>query len=92
MFVRKMIPRWKGSMPKTTPSGVMSGTTTTIFLALDLNGDGRINNGSELFGALSGNGFADLAQYDSDANGWIDENDEIFQRLKVWSGADDGGG
>ena len=54
------------------------------FLALDKNGDGQINDGSELFGALSGNGFADLAAYDIDKNGWIDEADEIFDRLKVW--------
>lgn len=54
------------------------------FLALDKNGDGIINDGSELFGASSGNGFADLAQYDKDGNGWIDEADEIFKNLRVW--------
>ncbi|MBR5336581.1 MAG: hypothetical protein IK152_01210 [Lachnospiraceae bacterium] len=54
------------------------------FLALDLNGDGRIGDGSELFGTKSGDGFADLAEYDSDGNGWIDENDDIFDKLKVW--------
>lgn len=55
------------------------------FLALDKNGDGQINDGSELFGALNGDGFADLAKYDSDGNGWIDEADEIFDKLLVWS-------
>lgn len=55
------------------------------FLALDKNGDGKINDGSELFGAKSGNGFADLAKYDSDGNGWIDEADEIFKDLMIWS-------
>lgn len=55
------------------------------FLALDLNGDGKINNGSELFGPGTGNGFSELAKYDSDHNGWIDENDPIFQQLKVWT-------
>ncbi len=54
------------------------------FLALDLNGDGIINDGSELFGAKSGNGFEDLAKYDSDGNGWIDENDKIFDKLRIW--------
>lgn len=54
------------------------------FLALDKNGDGVINDGSELFGTKSGNGFADLAKYDDDQNGWIDEADEIFSKLKVW--------
>ncbi len=55
------------------------------FLALDRNGDGVINDGSELFGAKSGDGFADLAKYDSDGNGWIDDNDEIFAKLMVWT-------
>ena len=54
------------------------------YLALDKNGDGQINDGSELFGTASGNGFADLAEYDEDGNGWIDENDAIWDKLKIW--------
>lgn len=54
------------------------------FLALDKNGDGRINDGSELFGTKSGDGFSDLAEYDSDGNGWIDENDPVFDKLLIW--------
>lgn len=54
------------------------------FLAYDKNNDGIINDGSELFGTKSGNGFYDLSAYDEDGNGWIDEADEIFQHLKVW--------
>lgn len=61
------------------------------FLALDKNGDGVINDGGELFGARSGNGFADLSGYDSDGNGWIDENDPIFSQLKVWVRDENGG-
>ena len=56
----------------------------SAFLALDLNGDGKINDGSELFGPKSGDGFKDLGKYDEDGNGWIDENDEIFEKLKLW--------
>lgn len=59
-------------------------TGSSGYLALDLNGDGTINNGRELFGTASGNGFLDLSGYDKDTNGWIDENDPIFSRLKVW--------
>lgn len=55
------------------------------FLALDKNGDGKINDGSELFGTKSGDGFADLSAYDEDGNGWIDEDDEIFDKLLIWS-------
>ena len=54
------------------------------FLALDKNGDGIINDGSELFGTQSGDGFKDLAQYDEDGNGFIDDGDSIFKDLKVW--------
>ncbi|MBQ9609074.1 MAG: hypothetical protein IJV15_06465 [Lachnospiraceae bacterium] len=54
------------------------------FLALDLNEDGVINDGNELFGTKTGDAFGDLRKYDSDGNGWIDENDEIFSKLKVW--------
>ena len=60
------------------------------FLALDENDDGVINDGSELFGALNGDGFADLSRYDIDKNGWIDENDEVFSHLKVWTKDKDG--
>ena len=55
------------------------------YLALDKNGDGKINDGSELFGPHSGNGFADLAKYDEDGNGWIDENDAIWEKLLIWT-------
>lgn len=62
------------------------------FLALDKNADGAINDGSELFGPSTGNGFAELQTLDSDGNNWIDENDAAFAQLQVWtkdgSGAD----
>lgn len=54
------------------------------YLALDKNNDGAINDGSELFGTASGDGFADLAKYDEDGNGWIDESDPIWNKLKIW--------
>ncbi|MDP3521545.1 MAG: hypothetical protein Q8S02_13075 [Hydrogenophaga sp.] len=54
------------------------------FLVLDKNGNGAVDNGRELFGALSGDGFADLAALDEDGNGWIDENDSAFDQLQVW--------
>ena len=60
------------------------------YLALDKNGDGIINNGNELFGAKSGNGFSDLAAYDSDSNGWIDENDDIWKKLLIWTKDENG--
>ena len=60
------------------------------FLALDKNSNGVIDNGSELFGTKSGDGFADLKKYDKDGNDWIDENDEIFNSLRIWEKNDKG--
>lgn len=60
------------------------------FLALDLNGDGKINDGSELFGTKSGDGFKDLAKYDADGNGWIDEADPIWEKLLIWTKDENG--
>ena len=54
------------------------------FLALDKNGDGAINDGSELFGTSSGDGFKDLSRYDDDGDGWIDEDDAIWSKLRIW--------
>jgi hypothetical protein len=55
------------------------------FLAYDRNGDGIINDGSELFGPESGDGFRDLAEQDRNGDSWIDEQDPIFESLKVWT-------
>lgn len=60
------------------------------FLALDKNKDGVINDGSELFGPNSGNGFSDLAQYDSDNNNFIDEGDPVYDSLRIWQRHEDG--
>ena len=68
-----------GELDEISQLGAKSG-----YLALDKNGDGVINDGSELFGTQSGDGFADLAKYDEDGNGWIDENDAIWSQLKIW--------
>lgn len=59
----------------------------SAYLAFDANCNGTIENGSELFGAAgahAGDGFADLARLDADANGWIDEADPAWNALGVW--------
>ena len=61
-------------------------------LALDLNGNGKIDDGREIFGnntflpdgTLAPHGYAALAQYDSNHDGKIDSHDEIWEKLRVW--------
>lgn len=66
---------------------------TAGFLALDINGNGVIDNGGELFGQftaigskgrLATNGYEALAQYDLNHDGVIDDKDPIFSKLVVW--------
>lgn len=60
-------------------------TKGNAFLALDANDNGIVDDGKELFGTKSGNGFQDLAAFDEDGNGWIDENDSVYTKLKIWT-------
>jgi len=55
------------------------------FLVLDRNHDGQVNNGAELFGPATGNGFAELAALDDDHNGWLDEADPLYSQLRIWT-------
>lgn len=60
------------------------------FLAIDKNGDGIINDGSELFGPATGDGFSELSAYDTDGSHWIDEGDALFNQLRIWTRGVDG--
>ena len=61
-------------------------------LVYDRNGDGIINNGSELFGdatrlkngGTAAHGFAALADLDDNGDGKIDAADKAFSSLRVW--------
>ncbi|WP_410499141.1 FG-GAP repeat domain-containing protein [Chitinibacter sp. S2-10] len=53
-------------------------------LFVDQNGNGVADNGSELFGPRTGQGFAELAALDSDKNGWLDAGDGSFGLLNLW--------
>ncbi|AKJ94662.1 hypothetical protein TVD_04425 [Thioalkalivibrio versutus] len=61
-------------------------------LVLDRNHNGTIDNGSELFGdntvltngLTAVNGFAALAEHDTNGDGVIDANDAIWSELRVW--------
>jgi hypothetical protein len=67
-----------------SPDQIHKLSSSSGFLALDSNNDGIINSGKELFGPNTGDGFKELNQYDSDGNGWIDENDPVFDKLRIW--------
>ena len=68
-------------------------TEATPWIALDLDGDGAITSGAELFGsstvlaggARAGNGFAALAALDANSDGILDRSDPMFDRLVLWS-------
>lgn len=62
-------------------------------LAIDLDGDGRIDNGSELFGDQTGfaHGFLALAEHDTNSDGVIDAQDDTFAELLLWRDANGDG-
>ncbi len=63
-------------------------------LCIDLDGDGKIKNGRQLFGEYSfridgqkkkfDNGFIALSQYDTENKGYIDQSNPVFKKLKIW--------
>lgn len=71
------------------------------WLVLDHDGDGVINDGSEMFGNATPqphppegtlrNGFLALAQYDDDRNDTIDAKDAVFSELRLWQDKDHDG-
>ncbi len=73
-----------------TSTGWISGDDG--LLVRDLNGNGIIDNGSELFGdstqllngAMANNGFEALRDLDSNQDGIIDADDAAFNELKIW--------
>jgi hypothetical protein len=67
-------------------------STSDAWLALDRNGNGLIDDGSELFGSGTSlpdgskalDGFAALRVLDSNQDGTIDASDAAFSNLSVW--------
>ena len=71
---------------KAIQSGWLSGEDG--FLAWDRNGNGRIDDISELFGGNNkGDGYAKLAAFDSNGDGVVDAHDAAFADLRIWRDA-----
>ena len=67
-------------------SGWISGSDG--FLAVDKNGNGQIDSINELFGgSAKGAGFANLASYDSNGDGLVNDADAAFGQLMIWQDA-----
>jgi hypothetical protein len=68
-------------------------TAATPWIAIDLDHDGTITSGAELFGdatrlpdgSIASNGFAALAALDANGDGVIDRADPAFGALLLWA-------
>ena len=67
------------------PESISAPKGDDALLALDRNGNGRIDSGKELFGDQHGasNGFAELSKYDDNRDGRIDQQDSVFEQLSL---------
>ena len=77
-----------------TGSAIQSGWVSAHdgLLAIDSNGNGKIDNISELFGGNEkGTGFAKLSSYDSNGDGVVDAKDDKFAELRIWRDANSNG-
>ena len=73
----------------TVTTGWLSGDDA--FLATDDNGNGIIDDRSELFGGGVGEGFAELATFDSNNDGVVNAQDERFGELLIWQDINEDG-
>jgi hypothetical protein len=60
----------------------------SIFLGIDRNKDGKVNNASELVGNKSKAAFEELKEYDKNGDGWINQDDDIWNDLRAFKKID----
>ncbi len=61
------------------------------FVVLDRNGNGRIDDISEMFGGPGRSGLAQLAEFDTNSDGLVTAADARFGELRVWRDLDGDG-
>jgi hypothetical protein len=82
-----------------TPAAVGWSSPEDGFLVFDINNDGIINDGTEMFGeatrlsngGLASNGFEALIDLDFNLDGVLDLNDPLFSHLQIWKDANSDG-
>lgn len=60
-------------------------------LAIDKNGNGKIDDQSEMFGSTEKTGFEELKELDSNSDGIIDVKDKDFSKIRVWQDLNENG-
>lgn len=60
-------------------------------LAIDKNGNGKIDDQSEMFGSTEKTGFEELKELDSNGDGIIDAKDKDFSKIRVWQDLNENG-
>lgn len=60
-------------------------------LAIDKNGNGKIDNQSEMFGSTDSTGFEDLRSIDSNGDGIINSQDADFSKIRLWQDLNENG-
>ena len=94
---------WSGALFDNDGDGIRTATgwvgANDGLLVLDIDGNGRIDSGRELFGdqtvlaggAMATGGFAALAAMDTNGDGQVDAKDADFASLRVWRDANGNG-
>ena len=65
-------------------------TPGRAYLIIDRNGNGKVDDGSEVIGAMTGDAYAELRALDDDGNGFVDAGDVSFSQLGLWRPGMDG--
>ena len=83
----RLPPRFSISTQTASPSKPLGLGTMRVFWPSIAMSNGRIDDASELFGTATVDGFATLAELDSNGDLIIDANDTAWSDLRIWNDA-----